>query len=105
MDAGSYSKDIIEVIASNSKLFYIRANKSAELFKQISEIETWETVEINYKLYQVASIPYTQFFELENYCLSIMREKGKSNQIDMFSGDAFVYRSILANDGKVLRNK
>jgi len=98
MDAGSYSKDIIEVVASNSKLFYIRANKSAELFRQISEIETWETVEINYKLYQVASIPFTQFFEQENYRLVIMREKGKSNQIDMFTGDAFVYRSILTND-------
>ena len=98
MDAGSYSKDIIEVVASNSKLFYIRANKSAELFRQISEIETWETVEINYKLYQVASIPFAQFFEQENYRLVIMREKGKGNQIDMFTGDTFMYRSILTND-------
>lgn len=98
MDAGSYSKDIIQVVASNSKLFYIRANKSAELFRQISEIETWETVEINYKLYEVASISFTQFFEQQNYRLVIMREKGKSNQIDMFTGDTFVYRSILTND-------
>ena len=98
MDAGSYSKDIIEVVASNSKLFYIRANKSAELFRQISEIETWETVEINYKLYQVASIPFAQFFEQENYRLVIMREKSKGNQIDMFTGDTFMYRSILTND-------
>ncbi len=29
-----------------------------------------------------------------------MREKGKSNQIDMFTGDAFVYRSILTNEGQ-----
>jgi len=27
-----------------------------------------------------------------------MREKGKENQIDMFTGDAFVYRSILTDD-------
>ncbi len=63
------------------------------------------TVEINNKLYQVASIPFTQFFEQENYRLVIMREKSESNQIDMFTGDAFVYRSISTNDGKVLRNK
>lgn len=31
MDAGSYSKEIIDVVAQNSQLFYIRANKSAEL--------------------------------------------------------------------------
>lgn len=98
MDAGSYSKDIIEVVAANSELFYIRANKSAELTRQITEITTWQTVEINYKLYEVASIPFTQFFEQKNYRLVIMREKGKNNQIDLFTGDNLIYRSILTND-------
>ncbi len=54
MDAGSYSKEIIIVVASNSKLFYIRANKCADIFRQITEIEKWEKVKINYKIYQVA---------------------------------------------------
>lgn len=39
MDAGSYAKEIIEVVSINSKLFYIRANKCAELSVQISKIE------------------------------------------------------------------
>lgn len=98
MDAGSYSKDIIKVVAAHSKLFYIRANKSADLFRQITEIKTWQTVEINHKLYEVASLAFTQFFEEKNYRLVIMREKGKGNQVDMFTGDTFVYRSILTND-------
>ena len=98
MDAGSYSKDIINEVASNSKLFYIRANKCAELFRQIIEIEKWERVEINYKIYEVASISFTQFFEEENYRLVIMREKSDDNQIDMFTGDTYIYRSILTND-------
>jgi hypothetical protein len=98
MDAGSYSKDIINEVACNSKLFYIRANKCAELFRQIIEIEKWETVEINYKIYEVASISFTQFFEEENYRLVIMREKSDDNQIDMFTGDTYIYRSILTND-------
>ncbi len=98
MDAGSYSKEIIEVVASNSKLFYIRANKSAELLMQIKEIKNWETVEINYKIYEVASMVFTQFFEQENYRLVIMREKSESNQVDMFSEDTFIYRSILTSD-------
>jgi len=34
MDAGSYSKEIIDVVDKHSKLFYIRANKSASLFEQ-----------------------------------------------------------------------
>jgi len=98
MDAGSYSKDIINIVASNSKLFYIRANKCAELFRQITEIEKWETVEINYKNYEVASLPFTQFCEEENYRLVIMREKSDDNQVNLFTGDTFNYRSILTND-------
>jgi hypothetical protein len=98
MDAGSYSKEIIKVVASNSKLFYIRANKSEDLFMQITEIKEWETVEINYKIYEVASIPFTQFFEEENYRLVIMREKSNDIQINAFTGDNFIYRSILTND-------
>jgi len=98
MDAGSYAKDIIDVVAQNSKQFYIRANKSANLFEQITEISSWESVEINYQNYEVASIPFKQFFEDRNYRLVIMREKGNSNQIDLFTRDTFVYRSILTDD-------
>jgi len=98
MDAGSYSKEIIKVVSSNSKLFYIRANKSVEIYNQIRKISKWKTVEINYKNYEVASIVFTQFFEEENYRLVIMREKNKDNQIDMFTKDNFIYRSILTND-------
>jgi len=75
MDAGSYSKDIIDVVSRNSKRFYIRANKSANIFEQINEISTWESVEINYQNYGIASIPFKQFFENRNYRLVIMREE------------------------------
>ena len=98
MDAGSYSKDIIEVVAKNSKLFYIRANKSAEICRQILAIDKWTEVEINYQKYEVASIPFEQFFKEKSYRLVIMREKGASTQIDLFTGDTFKYRTILTND-------
>jgi len=98
MDAGSYSKKIIDVVDKHSKLFYIRANKSADLFEQINDISNWKTVEINYKNYEVASIPFTQFYKNRNYRLVIMREKGADNQLDMFTQDSYIYRSILTND-------
>lgn len=98
MDAGSYAKEIIDVVDQNSKQFYIRANKSANLFEQITEISTWESVEINYQNYEVASIPFKQFFEDRNYRLVIMREKSYSHQIDLFTQDTFTYRSILTDD-------
>lgn len=90
MDAGPYSKNIIDVVDKHSKLFYIRANKSADLFKQINNISDWETVEINFKNYEVASIPFTQFYEDRNYRLVIMREKSPDDQLDVFTGDTYI---------------
>lgn len=98
MDAGSYSKEIIDVVDKYSKMFYIRANKSGNLFEQIKEITNWQTVEINYINYEVASIPFRQFYQERNYRLVIMREKSNDNQLDMFTGDTFTYRSILTDD-------
>ena len=100
MDAGSYSKEIIEVVAKNSTLFYIRANKSAAVLEQVKEINNWQDVEINYKNYQVASIKFKQFNQDKKYRLVIMREKTSNNQVDAFTQDAFTYRSILTNDWK-----
>lgn len=98
MDAGSYAKEIINVVEKNSKLFYIRANKSDKQFEEILKIEKWQTEEINYKSYEVASIKFTQFFAEKNYRLVIMREKSNDRQIDMFTRDNFTYRTILTND-------
>jgi len=98
MDAGSYSKNIIDVVDKHSKLFYIRANKSADMLNQINNIINWKTVEINSKNYEVASIPFTQFYEDRNYRLVIMREKSSNTQLDVFTGDTYIYRSILTND-------
>ena len=98
MDAGSYSKEIIDIVDKYSKTFYIRANKSENLFEQIKEITNWQTVEINYINYEVASILFRQFYQKRNYRLVIMREKSNDNQLDMFTRDTFTYRSILTND-------
>ena len=98
MDAGSYSKNIIDVVDKYSKLFYIRANKSADMFNQINNITDWKTVEINFKNYEVASIPFAQFYKDRNYRLVIMRENSSDNQLDMFTQDTYAYRSILTND-------
>ena len=98
MDSGSYSKEIIDVVDTYSKLFYIRANKSANLFEQIRAVNNWQDVEINYQKYQVASIPFTQFYANRNYRLVVMREVVSNNQVDMFTQDTYKYRSILTND-------
>ena len=98
MDAGSYSKDIVEAVHKYSKLFYIRANKCEALTEHIKQITDWQTVEINYINYEVASIPFTNFLEDMGYRLVIMREKSNDAQLDIFEGEKFKYRCILTND-------
>lgn len=98
MDAESYSKEIIDAVAKNGRLFYIRANRSKSMTSRIREITDWQSVEINHQSYEVASIAFMQFFEERNYRLVIMREKNKDGQTNIFTGDDFVYRSILTND-------
>lgn len=86
MDAGSYSKEVIEMVAINSRLFYIRANRSADMTDQIRQITEWKKETINFKEYEVASIPFKQFFEDKNYRLVVARtkEEGK-DQLDCFT--------------------
>jgi hypothetical protein len=98
MDAGSYSEEIIKVVAGHSRFFYIRANKCETLTEEVRQITDWKTVEINYKEYQVTSIPFTRFLENQNFRLVIMREKTNDAQLDIFEGVKFNYRCILTND-------
>ena len=98
MDAGSYSEDIVRVVNKYSKRFYIRANKCEALTEKIKQITDWQSVEINYKEYHLASIPFTNFLQEKNYRLVIMREKTNDLQLDLFEGEKFNYRCILTND-------
>ena len=61
MDAGSYSEDVVKVVSSHSKLFYIRANRCMSLTERIRQIEDWKNIAINFIDCQVASLDFTQF--------------------------------------------
>lgn len=98
MDAGSYSKEIIDVVSKNSNLFYIRSNRSTNLFEKIKQISEWKTIEVNFIEYEVATLKFTQFFEDRNYRLVVRREKTNSKQLDIFTEDTFSYSTILTND-------
>ena len=98
MDAGSYGEEIIKVADKYSRFFYIRANKCESLTEEIRQVTDWQEVEINFKKYQVASLPFTQFLSEQNYRLVVMREKTGDPQLDLFEGEKFNYRCILTND-------
>jgi hypothetical protein len=98
MDAGSYAEKIVKTVDQYSNLFYIRANRCESQAEEIRQIRDWKEVEINFKNYQVTSIPFTHFLQERNYRLVIMREKTGDRQLDLFEGEKFNYRTILTND-------
>jgi hypothetical protein len=103
MDAGSYAKEIVEVVEKYSKNFYIRANRCESLTATLLQHQNWEKVEINNINYEVCSIEYEPFAnksdeQKKSYRLVVMRRKTDNKQIDMFTADTMEYRSILTDD-------
>ncbi len=103
MDAGSYSKKIVQVVEKYSKEFYIRANRCEQLTKELLQNRDWAKVEINNIIYDVCSINYQPFSydkdqQKATYRLVVSCEKTDKTQLDLLTGDAMKYRSILTND-------
>lgn len=100
MDCGSFTKDVIKTVEDNCQRFYIRAQRCAELSKQIREVEKWETVKVGLSEIEVRSIEYAPFGEEKTYRYVVSREKNHTGQTDAFFGDEFVYRAIITDDGE-----
>jgi len=100
VNAGSYYNKAIDVIEEFSKLFYVRAQKSDAMRKEVQAVTEWVEVEINHIKYEVASIDYTPFGSEKTYRLVVQRTKENQGQGNLFTQDARVYRSILTNDSK-----
>ncbi|MDR1974062.1 MAG: hypothetical protein LBQ31_05230 [Bacteroidales bacterium] len=66
--------------------------------EQIQRVVELKTIEINFKKYQVTSIPFTQFLAEKNYRLVVVRKKLNDQQLDLFEGEKFKYRYILTNE-------
>lgn len=98
MDCGSFIKSVLKVVEENCETFYIRAQRCAELNQSIKAIKDWKKVIIGSKEFEVASVNYQPFNEEKNYKYVVSREANKTNQIDIFQGDSFVYRAIITND-------
>lgn len=98
MDCGSFTKAVIKVVEENSELFYIRAQRCAELTETIKAIKKWRKVTIGSKEFEVSNVDYKPFNEEKSYRYVVSREANKSKQIDAFQGDSFIYRAIITND-------
>lgn len=98
MDCGSFSKEIIDVIEQNSQLLYVRAQRCAELSRQIRAVKNWKNVHVGLFDVEVCSVNYTPFKGNKTYRYVVSRERNKTGQTDIEFQDIFIYRAILTND-------
>jgi len=75
MVCGSFDREVVPVVEVSCDYFFIWAQRCDNPFGKIREIKEWETVEIRYKSYQVASIGHAPFGWEKSYRYVISREK------------------------------
>lgn len=96
-DCGSCSEEIVRVVESHCKHFYIRANRCSSLYDKISTLEEWNMEIINDIEFELNSI-LVEKWKGQTYRLVIQRQKRMNDeQQDLWEGE-YTYRCILTND-------
>lgn len=105
-DSASYQKEVIELLQEQKSDFYIRAVKCANMEQLIGQIPAreWEKIRLDTQKMEVAQIDYSPFNEDKTYRLVVSRIKRKDQQRDLFSQQAYTYRSIITSD-RLMTNK
>lgn len=107
-DSASYQHSTLSVIANNVNTFYIRARMTEAIANVINKIGDWEKVTIDDQEALRASINFTPFKKIAKSlkqedslvtCRLVVTKKERvDGQLNMFTGEACIYSTILTND-------
>lgn len=108
-DSASYTYEIVKAMEKNAKRLFIKARMTGAVEHAISSIKEWEEIKIGTDIMFRGSTTFTPFVRsakdldgntdsLKEYRLVVTKEARKDGQINMFTGEACIYSSILTND-------
>jgi hypothetical protein len=108
-DSASYTYEIVKAMEKNAKRLFIKARMTGAVELAISSIKEWEEIKIGTDIMFRGSTTFTPFVRsakdldgntdsLKEYRLVVTKEARKDGQINMFTGEACIYSSILTND-------
>lgn len=105
-DCGSYSEDVVKMVAAHSKWFYLRASNCQSRREAFEQHGDWRPVEINFEQLEVASFNFADFMPDAGFRLVVQRQEVKSEDGvgDLF-GKRYLYRAILTNDKETSEEK
>lgn len=96
-DCGSCSEEIVRVVESHCKRFYIRANRCSSLYSDILALKGWKKEIINGVEFELNSI-FIEKWKGKTCRLVIQRRKRMNDeQLDLWEGE-YAYRCIITND-------
>jgi len=102
-DAASYQYEVVKLLEDKVKNFYI-GNRNSYVEKYYSLVNLWESITDStgecMEIGEVRICPFKKQAgkKAKEYRLIVKRKATKSNQLDLFMGDAYEYRSILTNN-------
>ena len=96
MDCGSCSENIVKIVESHCRHYYIRANRCSSLYDDIFALRGWKTEEINSIGIELNSI-LIEKWKGKACRLVIQRQKRIDTALDIWEGE-YTYRCILTND-------
>ena len=108
-DSASYTYEIVKAMEKNTKRLFIKARMTGAVEHAISSIKEWKVIKIGADIVFRGSTTFTPFVRyakdldgntdsLKEYRLVVTKEARKDGQINMFTGEACNYSSILTND-------
>ena len=115
-DSASYSYEIIKSMQQAANRIFIRTRMTHAIESAIVNITQWEKLKVGKKEYWRGSTYFTPFKRkargnkqktesLKEYRLVVTKEARKDGQINLFTGEAFNYQSILTNDFSLTDNQ
>lgn len=107
-DSASYTFPVIETVKKYVDHFFIRARNDQSVTNAIARINNWEEAVLNDEQVLIGSITYRPFHRarcqrikkhpLSDYRLVVIKVPRKDGQLNFFTNEAYLYRSIITND-------
>lgn len=107
-DSASYTLPVIETIKKYVDYFFIRARNDQSVTNAITDIHDWEEIILNGEQVLIGSTIYRPFHRarcqrikkhiLSDYRLVVIKVPRKDGQLNVFTNEAYLYRSIITND-------
>lgn len=108
-DSASYTYEIIKTMEKSARRIFIKARMTDTMERAIANIKEWKEIKVGETILLRGSTVFTPFERyakgnstklnsLNEYRLVVTKEARKDGQINIFTGEAYIYSPIMTND-------